>query len=155
MRWLPDNTGITFVNLDRTLETWDTVAQKQLFLQNASGRQNMARAVVLSPDGRSLATILADQTVEVSETISGRTLCTYRGHQSTVHVVAWSPDSKRIASGSEDATVHVWDAERGQEVFIYRGHTGSVHVVAWSPDSKCIASASSDRTVRVWRVEGL
>jgi serine/threonine protein kinase len=155
MRWLPDNTGITFVNLDRTLETWDTVAQKQLFLQNASGRQNMARAVVLSPDGRSLATILADQTVEVSETISGRTLCTYRGHQSTVHVVAWSPDSKRIASGSEDTTVQVWDATTGKHIFTHQGHSSCVNVLGWSPDGRHVASASSDKTVQTWQVKGL
>jgi serine/threonine protein kinase len=37
MRWLPDNTGMTFVNLDKTVETWDTTAQKQLFVQNAHG----------------------------------------------------------------------------------------------------------------------
>lgn len=155
MRWLPDNTGMTFANLDRTLETWNTTTQKQLFLQKASGRQHMARAVVLSPDGRFLATILADQTVAVSETISGRTLCTYRGHQSTVHVVAWSPDSKYIASGSEDTTVHIWDAKTGKHIFTHQGHASRVNVVAWSPDGKRLASASSDQTVQTWQVEGL
>jgi WD40 repeat protein len=155
MRWLPDNTRMTFVNLDKTVETWDVTAQKQLFAQDAHGSRDLARAVVLSPDGRSLASIMADRTVEVSETLSGRTLCTYRGHQEPVNVVAWSPDSKHIASGSADATVHVWDAKTGKHIFTYRGHAGSVHVVAWSPDGKHIASASSDRTVQTWQVEGL
>jgi len=155
MRWLPDNTGITFVNLDGTLETWDTMAQKQLFLHKASGRQNMARAVALSPDGRSLATIRADQAVEVSETISGRVLCTYRGHQSQVHVIAWSPDSKCIASGSEDTTVHIWDAKTGKHIFTHQGHSSRVNVAAWSPDGRHVASASSDQTIQTWQVKGL
>jgi eukaryotic-like serine/threonine-protein kinase len=155
MRWLPDNTGMTFVNLDKTVETWDTTTQKQLFVQDAHGYRDMARAVVLSPDGRSLASIMADQTVEVSEIISGRILCTYYGHQDLVHVVAWSPDSKYIASSSMDAVVHVWDVKTGQYIFTYQGHASRVNVLAWSPDGGHVASASSDQTVHIWQVEGL
>jgi serine/threonine protein kinase len=154
MRWLPDNTRMTFVNLDKTVETWDITAQKQLFAQDAHGSRDLARAVALSPDGRFLASIIADQTVEVSETISGRMLCTYRGHQEPASVVAWSPDSKHIAS-SADATVHVWDAKTGKHIFTYQGHASRVNVLAWSPDGKHVASASGDQTVHTWRVEGL
>lgn len=155
MRWLPDNKSMTFVNLDRTVEKWDITAQKQLFAQDAHGSRDLACAVVLSPDGRSLASIMSDQTVEVSETISGRTLSKYRGHQEPVNVVAWSPDSKHIASGSADATVHVWEAKTGKHTFTYHGHASHVNVLAWSPDGKRVASASSDQTVHTWRVEGL
>jgi serine/threonine protein kinase len=155
MRWFPDNKNMTFVNLDRIAETWDITAQKQLFTQNAHGSRDLARAVDLSPDGRLLALIMADQTVEVSETISGRTLCTYHGHQEPVNVVAWSPDSKYVASGSADTTVQVWDAKTGKHIFTYLGHTSHINVLAWSPDGKHVASASSDQTVHTWRVEGL
>lgn len=155
MRWLPDNTRMTFVNLDKGMETWDITAQKQLFAQNAHGDNTMARTIVLSPDGRSVASLMADQAIEVSETISGRILCTYRGHQDSAHVIAWSPDGKYIASGCADATVHVWDVKTGKHIFIYRGHSSGVNVVAWSPDGKHVASASSDHTVHTWLVEGL
>ncbi|MBA2394160.1 MAG: protein kinase [Ktedonobacteraceae bacterium] len=155
MRWLPDNTGMTFVNLDKTVETWDTTTQKRLFAQDAHSHRAAACAVALSPDGKSLASLMADQTVEVSEAISGHILCTYRGHQGLVHVVAWSPDSKYIASSSTDAAVHVWDAKTGQHVYTYQGHTSRVNVLAWSPDGRHVASASSDRTVHTWQVQGL
>jgi eukaryotic-like serine/threonine-protein kinase len=155
MRWLPDNKNMTFVNLDRTVETWDITAQKQLFVQDAHDFHKMACAVVLSPDGRLLASIMADQVVEVSETISGRILCIYQGHHNVVNVVAWSPDSKCIASGSADTTVQVWEAKPGKNIFTYRGHASNVNVVAWSPDGGHVASASSDQTVHIWQVEGL
>lgn len=155
MRWLPDNTGIVFVNLDKRVETWDNTAQKQIFAQNAHSENTMARIIVLSPDGRYVASLMADQAVEVSETISGRILCTYHGHQDSAYVIAWSPDGKYIASGCADATVHVWDVKTGKNIFIYRGHSSGVNVVAWSPDGKHVASASSDHTVHSWLVEGL
>jgi serine/threonine protein kinase/aspartate 1-decarboxylase len=155
MQWLPDNTRMIFVNLDKTVETWNVSSQRAVSRLHFQERNDEAQMVVLSPDGRYAASVMADQTVEVWNTASGNRICTYRGHQDQVNVVAWSPDAKHIASGSQDATIQVWNAKTGQQIFTYRGHTGSVHVVAWSPDAKYIASASSDRTVRTWQVEGL
>ena len=155
MKWLPDNTGMTFVNLDKTVETWDTTTQKQLFTRRTHNQTNTVRRVVLSPDGEYIASTMADQTIEVSETISGRALCTYCGHQDPIYVVAWSPDSKYIASGGADATVQIWDAKDGKQIFVYQDHTCDVNVISWSSSGKYIASADSNQIVRTWQVEGL
>jgi WD40 repeat protein len=154
MKWLPDNTHMTFVNLDKTVETWDISAQKPVFVRHFHGRNGEAQRAALSPDGRRAASLLADQTVEVWDIGSGDHICTYQGHQDQVNVIAWSPDSRHVASGSHTA-VHVWDAKTGKHVFTYTGHSSGINVLAWSPDGRHIASASGGQTVHTWLVEGL
>src|SRR6266702_1446958 len=56
-------------------------------------------AVAWSPDGRHIASAGEDQTVQIWDATTGRTILTYRGHSDIVTTVAWSPDGKRIASG--------------------------------------------------------
>lgn len=70
--------------------------------------------LALSPDGRSIAVALADHSVRILETATGRERRRYQGHESTVHSVAWTPDGNRLISGSADTTILVWDlaAER-------------------------------------------
>ena len=155
MKWLPDNIRITFVNLDKTVETWDTITGKQLFIQMASPQSNQVRSVVLSPDGKYLASLMKDQTVEVSEILSGRIICTYLGHQHVVNVIAWSPHSRFIASGGVDASVQVWDARTGKHISMHHGHASHVRLLAWSPDGHSIVSTSGDNTVEVWEVKGV
>src|SRR5579883_1091859 len=96
MQWLPDNTRMIFVNLDKTVETWNVSSQRAVSRLHFQERNDEAQMVVLSPDGRYAASVMADQTVEVWNTASGNRICTYRGHQDQVNVVAWSPDAKHI-----------------------------------------------------------
>src|SRR6266700_5436837 len=77
-------------------------------------------AVAWSPDGQHIASAGEDQSVQIWEGTTGRTLLTYRGHSDIVTTVAWSPDGMRFASSSWDHTVQVWDATTGYNIFTYR-----------------------------------
>jgi WD40 repeat protein len=73
--------------------------------------------VALSPDGSRLATALADRTVRIWETASGREVLALHGHAHPVRCVAWSDDGEDVASGDgarEDlsSAVRVWGAAR-------------------------------------------
>ncbi len=94
-----------------------------------------------------------NNSVQVWDAATGKTLLTYTGHGDggNVYALAWSHDGTRIASGADDKTVRVWNAATGQTMLIYRGHTNVVWRVAWSPDDTEIASASQDKTVQLWR----
>ncbi|MGH3480925.1 MAG: WD40 repeat domain-containing protein, partial [Nocardioidaceae bacterium] len=113
--------------------------------------------VVFSPDGRTLASGSADQTVRLwNVTDPARpTLLDppLTGHTNAVHGVVFSPDGRTLASGSADQTVRLWNVTDpahpiplGQRL---TGHTNWVNAVVFSPDGRTLASGSGDRTVRL------
>jgi WD40 repeat protein len=66
--------------------------------------------VVWSPDGGYVASANTNKTVEIWNSMTGRSALTYPNHRSEVLTVGWSPDGTRIASGDDDGLVRVWQA---------------------------------------------
>ena len=65
-------------------------------------------SVIFSPDGQTIATASADNTVKLWDR-EGRELLTLSGHTSWVFSVSFSPDGKTIATASRDSTVILWN----------------------------------------------
>ncbi|TEU11392.1 MAG: hypothetical protein E3J21_23775, partial [Anaerolineales bacterium] len=107
-----------------------------------------------SPDGKTLASGSADQTIILWNVLTGQsTSQPLTGHTNWVLSVAFSPDGKTLASGSADQTIILWDvAARQQLGQPLTGHTSWVLSVAFSSDGKTLASGSADSTIILWDV---
>ena len=110
------------------------------------------QGLTFSPDGRLVATHLADHTVRVWNVQTGTPIAVLRGHRDVVSSVSYSSDGQRIATGSADGTVRVWDARNGAEVAVCRPHGPPVTCVRFSPDGHRIAVADISRgpNVQIW-----
>jgi WD40 repeat protein len=109
------------------------------------------QCMVLSPDGRLIASGGEDSPIRIWDSATGAELKILRGHTDEVCALTFSPDGKRIVSGSMDKTIRVWNVSSGEELMTLRGNDATVSAVTFSPDGKQIASASwDDNTIRIW-----
>jgi WD40 repeat protein len=65
--------------------------------------------VVLSPDGRTIATILSDRTLRLWDTGSGKVLAERKNLPTFQNLVVFSPDGKTLATGGSSCDTLLWD----------------------------------------------
>lgn len=119
----------------------------------ASATPYVVFSLAWSPDSTSVASACLDNTVQISDALSGRHILSFTQHTDGVISVAWSPDGKRIVSGDNTGTVYIWDARTGNVIYNYTGHRSAVYCVAWSPNGQLIVSGDQDSEVLIWKAE--
>jgi serine/threonine protein kinase len=127
-----------------------SVTQEIVISKQLEGHKSYVNCLTISPDGATLASGSADNTIALWDMSTGQPLKTLTGHTSYVNAIAITPDGKTLVSGSADNTVKLWDLAAGKELKTLVGHQGYVNALDISPDGKTLATVSADKTIRLW-----
>jgi WD40 repeat protein len=135
---------------DERWRLWDVATGRiRKEIQGPAGR---SEAVVVSPDGRRVATMVwrpEGKHLAICDVESGKPLFTAEGT-----ALAYSPDGRWLAVAEPDGrTVDLRDARTYDVAGRFRGHEAEIRSLAFSPDSRLIATCGDDRTVRVWQID--
>jgi tricorn protease-like protein len=115
------------------------------------GHRGRVSSVAFSPDGQTVASGAADDTVRLWNVADGSERARLAEHDGRVLSVAFSPDGKTVVSGAADATVRLWDVASGRCLVILCGAAGGW--VAARPDGRY--RAQGDIGGQFWHVIGL
>lgn len=129
------------------LELDGALAERRVHVQAFPSAVNSAS---YRTDGSRIVSSLADGTIQVWESASGRVLRTLSNGGVGVMWAAFSPDGRRIVSGDEQGDAQIWDAESGARLRKLSGHERAIRTACFSPDGHRIATASHDGTTRLW-----
>jgi hypothetical protein len=122
------------------------------------------QAVVFCPDGTSIASASADQTIKLWQATTGAITATLPYRLPALPPLTWGanllafrPDGARLVAtcggDADPPSLVVWDPAKRREILTLRGHSLPATAVAFSPDGKRIVTGSADQTVKLWDAE--
>ncbi|ETO34644.1 hypothetical protein RFI_02446 [Reticulomyxa filosa] len=163
----PDGCTIVSGANDKTIRFWDVKTGTEVMkwgmdhiqvMQNIYSKRSkldfkIVCDVKFSPNGKSIAVGLSDNTIELRDVQSGNIIQQLRGHVGRVWSVQFSSNGQMIVSASSDSTIGVWSVNTGEILKQLKGHSGGVTCAIFSPDDRFIASCSHDTTIRIWDVQ--
>jgi WD40 repeat protein len=114
-------------------------------------RQSETKGLSFSDDGRILASLAEDGTIEVWD-LANKRLETTLATGSEVTALRLSPNGQRLATASSTRTISVWDLKTGQVQLKLQKHEAPINALAFSPDGQLLASGGDDRTVVIWEM---
>jgi len=127
---------------------WDLGTQTPR--ENLAGHTSKVMAALFSPEGKTLATAGADQTIRLWNPATGQQLAVLNGHTDAVSSLAFLPDGKTLVSAGWDHTVKLWEVASGAQLASFPGHEEEILSLAISPTATTLATGSTDWTIRLW-----
>ena len=162
-RWLPPGQPFspdgklvcTVLRSSHTVKLTDVTTGKDTIELVDATNGLWANSVAFSRDGQRLACSLADGTIRLWDTTTGKKTLTITGHEVAGRkvsglCVAFSPDGKRLAAAYDDQTIIVWDATTGQAALSLKRAPSTFLSLQFSSDGKRLVSILSNRSVKTF-----
>ena len=143
-------------DLQTTIKLYD--AENGNIARTLIGHPSNVIGLYFSPDGRSLASIGADDDIiRFWDVATAREVKTISCQKHLPFQLAFHPDGLIIASVGWDSTVRLWNVATGQLLRTHRDvlqvrSDKSGNALDFSPDGRQLAASSDDKTVKIWDV---
>ena len=145
---------------DGTMRHWDLAKGEELAVVDV---ERYLLNVVISPDGKRLASGGGDQFVRIADAATLKEYFRHKGHTWSITSLAFSPDGEMIASSgaSYDRTIRLWHVGTGKELRLIPLDTEPIDAVAFSRDGKTLVvlahttihllETDTGREIRRWK----
>jgi WD40 repeat protein len=133
------------------IRLWDATSGREL--ARLEGHRAWVSALVFWPDGKTLASASADQTIrlwDISNVYQVRPLGTLRGHQREIWALALLPDQTTLVSGCKDGSVLVWDTTKIRRDASLVTLPPAFRAWRFAPDSKTLFTCDTQGNVEQW-----
>jgi serine/threonine protein kinase/WD40 repeat protein len=130
------------------IRLWETASGKEV--RRLEGHHSWVTTMVFWPDGKTLASASADQTIRIWDVSQGQLLRTLRGHSLEVWALALLPDSRTLVSGSKNGEVILWDTAIPPK---NRGHVvlpGRFAAWQFAADIQSVVTLDREGRIRRW-----
>lgn len=119
------------------------------------GHTSAVNIVAFSPDGKTLASGSADNTVKLWDPATGKERTTLKNKGGLeIKGLAFSPDGKTLAAGSHTSNILLWELETGKVKKTLKANSGkAMNALAFSPDGKVLAAGGNFQPIYLFDVE--
>jgi WD40 repeat protein len=136
--------------MESMIRTWDVATGSEAGVP-LKGHTSGAFVLVLSPDGRRLASGSSDGTVIIWDVLSRTRLTRLFGHSGGILALSFSSDGRMLASGGYDQIIRLWDLNNEKPAVLLRGHEDQVHWLSFSPDGQSLLYRGQSGLTKLWR----
>lgn len=138
---------------DGRLIWWPVDAEKPEPAKTIEAHNGWARAVAVSPDNRTVASVGNDLVVRLWDAAEGKLVREMKGHESHIYNVAFHPEGKQLATGDLLCNVMDWEVATGKQVRTwqakslvkydktFRADIGGFRAMRFSQDGKRLAGS--------------
>lgn len=159
--WTPLTEFLITSSIDGVVKFWKKIGQGIDFVKEFKAHDGEIKSVSVSNDGRSFATVGADETVKIFDVITFDLLsmislnyapncvCWVHSKGASVPVLAVSEESKPL--------IHIYDGrgEKEEAIHTIKGlHRKPVHLMAYNEAYDCVVSADEGGMLEYWRPSG-